>query len=275
MKPPAEPPQAAAADDPVTRKLSARHVALAARRRTARVVRRARGRDWLRMPERPAWEVGVKPPAYVPIYAELLAPLRRRRCAILELGVFGGDSLEMWRDCFPRATVVGVDLKPPALDLGDRVHIVYGDQTDAALMAQIRERHAPGGFDLIVDDASHMGITTARSLQALFERHLRPGGLYVIEDWGTGYLPAWFDGGPVAETVGTAMLDRGPVAMHDVAAPIPLPSHDVGMVGVVKRLVDHVARGTLVYAGAPVDAPLNIASMQVYDGIVALRKASA
>ena len=239
-----------------------------------RVLRHARGRGWLHMPERPAWEVGVKPPPYVPIYEELLRPLRSRRCAILELGVFGGDSLEMWRDCFPRATVVGVDLKPPAIDLGERVHIVYGDQTDAALMREIRERHAPGGFDVIVDDASHMGITTARSLQVLFEQHLRPGGLYVIEDWGTGYLSTWYDGGPVAEPVGGATLDRSPVVMQDDApGPIPMPSHDIGMVGVVKRLVDHVARGTLVYAEAPVDKPLSIASMHVHDGIVALRKA--
>ncbi|HEY2141444.1 MAG TPA: hypothetical protein VGG98_05235 [Solirubrobacteraceae bacterium] len=84
-----------------------------------------------------------------------------------------------WRDAFPRATVVGVDLLPPDLDLGRRVHIVCGDQTDVDLTRRLREEHAPGGFEVIVDDASHIGITTARSLQALYSEHLRPGGLYL------------------------------------------------------------------------------------------------
>jgi hypothetical protein len=30
----------------------------------------------------------------------------------------------MWRDAFPLATIVGVDLAPPDIDLGPRVHIV-------------------------------------------------------------------------------------------------------------------------------------------------------
>jgi len=238
------------------------------------VLRHARGRDWLRMPDRAEYEPGVKPAPYLPIYEGLLAPLRWRRCAILELGVWAGDSLAMWRDGFPRATIVGLDVQPPDVDLGDRVHIVTGDQTDAAIMREIRERHAPGGFDVIVDDASHMGVSSARSLQVLFEEHLRPGGLYVLEDWVTGYQATWHDGGPVQETVSAATLDRSTVEMRwDVSVPIALPSHDIGMVGVVKRLVDHVARGTLAYVDAPVDAPLSIASMQVFDGIVALRKA--
>ena len=238
------------------------------------VLRHLRGRDWLRLPERTAYEPGVKPAPYLPIYERLLAPLRLRRCTILELGVYQGDSLQMWRDGFPRATVVGVDLVPPPLDLGPRVHIVQGDQTDPELLGRVRAEHAPGGFDVIIDDASHVGTTTARSLQVLFEEHLRPGGLYVIEDWGTGYLPYWYDGGPVAEQVAATTLDRSPAVMRPgVNAPIPHPSHDLGMVGIVKRLVDHVGRGTLAYAGADfVEGALPIASMQVFDGIVVLHK---
>jgi hypothetical protein len=48
------------------------------------------------------------------------------------------------------------------------VHIVRGDQgDDTALMQRIRSDFAPGGFEVIVADASHVGITTARSLKAL------------------------------------------------------------------------------------------------------------
>lgn len=260
---------------PFVTTMTARLAATGKLRRARRLARLARGRGWLSLPVREEYDVGVKPLPYVPIYDRLLAPLRLRRCAILELGIWHGDSLEMWRDGLPRATIVGVDLQPVPLDLGDRVHVVQGDQTDPELMRRIRDTHAPDGFDLIVDDASHVGITSARSLQILFEEHLKPGGIYIIEDWGTGYLPDFYDGGPVAQQVSTATLDGSQVEMRpDVDAPIPLPSHDAGMVGLVKRLVDHVARGTVAYgATESVGEALSIASMEIYDGIVVLRKA--
>jgi hypothetical protein len=53
---------------------------------------------------------------------------------------------------------------------------------------------APDGFDIIVDDASHIGEFTKQSFWYLFDNHLKPGGLYVIEDWCTGYFDGYPDG---------------------------------------------------------------------------------
>ncbi len=231
---------------------------------------------WLNLPEHRPADKAVKPAPYLPIYEELLGPMRRRAFTLLELGVWGGHSLEMWRDAFPRATVVGIDIAPPDLNLGRRVHIIRGDQTDAALMRSVRDAHAPGGFDVIVDDASHLGITTARSLQILYAEHLRPGGLYCIEDWGTGYMPDWHDGGPLASPLDVRHLDSSTTPMQaDVAGPVPMPSHDLGVVGVMKRLIDHTASGTVRWAHPDaVGEVLTIESMTVWDGIVVLRKPS-
>ncbi len=233
--------------------------------------RRLRCHQWLRLPKNRPTGVAVKPTPYLPIYEQLLAPLRRRKFSLLELGVWGGHSLEMWRDAFPRATVVGVDLTPPGIDLGPRVHIIRGDQTDAALMQRLRNEYAPDGFDVIIDDASHMGITTARSIQILYA-HLRPGGLYCIEDWGTGYWPDWHDGGPIEAHLDVQNLDVAePYGDHAAL----MSSHDLGIVGLVKRLVDHTASGTVRYAQPDVVGDiLAIESMSVWDGIVALRKSS-
>ncbi len=236
--------------------------------------RRLRRRGWLRLPEDRAIDHVVKPVAYLATYEQLLTPLRRRAFTLLELGVYGGHSLEMWRDAFPRATIVGVDLVPPDLDLGHRVHIIRGDQTDAMLMKQIREKYAPRGFDVIIDDASHIGITTARSFQALYVAHLCSGGLYCIEDWGTGYMPDWHDGGPLATPLDIENLDSTTTPMvAGVVTPIPMLSHDFGVVGLVKRLIDHTAVGTvqLVQKDAVGDA-VAIESMTVWNGIVVLRK---
>jgi hypothetical protein len=170
----------------------------------------------------------------------------------------------MWRDGFSRATVVGVDLDPPDLDLGPRVHVERGDATDLALMRAVRERHAPDGFEVIVDDASHEAESTARSLRHLFVDHLRPGGLYLIEDWGTGYVAGFPDGARFEGKVDVAALGA------------PSPSHDAGMVGLVKQLVDHVAAPTIAMIDSEnVGRALPVESLVVRDGIVALRKTRA
>ena len=162
---------------------------------------------WLRLPDRDG-DGAVKPVPYLRMYEQLLEPLRESAFALLELGVWDGHSLEMWRDAFPLATIVGVDLGLPHLQLGPRVHIARGDQADPQSLREWRDTHAPEGFEVIVDDASHFGVTTARSIQVLYREHLRPGGIYCIEDWGAGYLPTWHDGGPLAAPVDVESLDR-------------------------------------------------------------------
>jgi hypothetical protein len=50
----------------------------------------------------------------------------------------------------------------------------------------IADNVAPEGFDIIIDDASHIGELTKTAFWHLFDNHLKPNGLYAIEDWGTG-----------------------------------------------------------------------------------------
>jgi hypothetical protein len=211
----------------------------------------------------------VKPAVYLPVYEELLGALRGESFALLELGVWKGDSLAMWRGAFPLATIVGIDLDPPQVDLGPRVHAIAGDQADVELLDRVRAEHAPGGFAVIIDDASHIGTLSARSLMALYPRHLRPGGTYIIEDWGTGYLTDWPDGAILSATVGAEHLDLTAGPSEEGR----LPSHDAGMVGLIKRLVDHSAAGTLaVHQPDRVDAALAIEWMRIQDGLAILKK---
>jgi hypothetical protein len=229
-------------------------------------------RGWLALPPRPGADVGVKPLPYLPIYEELLAPLRHDTFCLLELGVWKGDSLEMWRDAFEAATIVGLDLKAPDVALGPRVHVVSGDQSDRALMDNIRFKFAPEGFDVVIDDASHLGMLTARSLQALYQNHLKPGGLYVIEDWGTGYWSDWPDGAAPATVLSVTGLDTE-TKQQSVAAGSRFPSHDAGMVGVIKRLIDHIGWGDIASHGPDrVTDVLEIECMRVHHGLVILKK---
>lgn len=116
-----------------------------------------------------------KGPSYLRSYARLLDPRRLDNLAILELGVSSGASLLCWRDYLPKATIVGIDIaEPPARILGlDRLHFIQGSQDDPKVLERAA-KIVGGAFDIIVDDASHIGYLTKRSLHYLFPRGLKP-----------------------------------------------------------------------------------------------------
>ncbi len=172
-----------------------------------------------------------KGPSYLKSYTRLLQDRRQAKLSILELGVSSGASLLSWRDYLPNATIIGIDIaEPPARILGlDRIHFIRGSQDDPAILDSAATI-AGGRFDLIVDDASHIGYLTKRSLHYLFPRWLAPGGWYVIEDFGTGFIPAYPDGTAFAP----------PDWTDAVQGTREFRSSQYGMVGVVKQLVEHL-----------------------------------
>ena len=140
-------------------------------------------------------DVTRKPLSYLLEYERILRDARGGNARILELGVSSGASLLMWRDYLPGATIVGIDIDeaPRAIAGQDRIHFIRASQDDTAALDQAGDR-AGGQFDLIIDDASHIGHLTKRSLLYLFPRLLKPGGTYAIEDFCTGFMPDYPDG---------------------------------------------------------------------------------
>jgi hypothetical protein len=131
-----------------------------------------------------------KPVSYLKIYEEYFAHLMDEEVRVLELGVANGASLIMWNDYFVNGTIVGVDLFPryQLKESEKRIRVYKGAQDDSKLLADIAQEIAPNGFDIIIDDCSHIGELSKNSFWYLFTNHLKPGGIYVIEDWGTGYF---------------------------------------------------------------------------------------
>lgn len=125
----------------------------------------------------------------------MFAPWVEKRINLLEIGVDKGGSLRLWQDYFPHGNIVGIDWEPPKDFVpGERIQIFKGSQDDEQFLSRVANQAAPDGFDIIIDDASHVGELTKRTFWHLFDNHLKPGGLYVIEDWGTGYWDDWPDG---------------------------------------------------------------------------------
>lgn len=107
---------------------------------------------------------------------------RRSVKLMMEVGIADGSSLLAWREVFPNALCVGMDVMPnPIYNLHDksRVEFNVGDATrkeDCDRAAGDRQ------FDFIVEDATHQLEDSLRTLLYLWP-YVRPGGLYVIEEF--------------------------------------------------------------------------------------------
>jgi len=169
-----------------------------------------------------------KGPAYLRNYDRFFGPLCEQPVRLLELGVRTGGSLLLWRDYFHNGVIAGLDSEPIVVDdPTGRIRIYCGRQEDHAVLDRVGSELGP--FDIIVDDASHIAAYTRASFWHLFDRYLKPGGLFVIEDWGCGYWDSWPDGHRYETTSGGG--------------------HVHGMVGLVKELIDECGMGDITLPG--------------------------
>jgi len=126
---------------------------------------------------------------YFDIYMRHFGSYRDRPIRMLEIGVFRGGSLRMWKEYFhPDSTIVGIDIDKTCKDheIADRnVFVRIGSQADPEFLAAVNEEFGP--FDIILDDGSHKTHHQNISFGALFRPALRDGGCYMVEDVHTNY----------------------------------------------------------------------------------------
>ena len=146
---------------------------------------------------------------YADAYERHFGHLRSRAIALLEIGVGGyadpergGESLRMWKEFFPRARIIGIDIHPKTGIAEDRITILQGDQSDPAFLDDVAARYGP--FDIVVDDGSHVCAHVIASFQRLFG-HLAVDGIYAIEDLQTSYWARTYGGSSGADRAGTSM----------------------------------------------------------------------
>lgn len=235
-------------------------------------------------------------PHYLRSYEEYFRPLLDKEIRLLELGVYKGGSLLLWRDYFERGSIIGLDLQPVKLDdPSGRIRVYQGMQQDTALLDRIASENAPVGFDVIIDDCSHIGELTRISFWHLFDNHLKPGGLYVIEDWSASYWDGWFDGAgfryaPKLNFNARLFRMRSAIAHAQRSVPTLNPlwraakrllnrrqfrSHNYGLVGFVKELVDECGMADITREdrGTPPYRPSKFKEMRISPGQVFVVKA--
>ncbi|CAM4080813.1 class I SAM-dependent methyltransferase [Paenibacillus alkaliterrae] len=105
---------------------------------------------------------------------------------LMEIGVFQGGSLQMWKHYLgDRATIYGVDIDPKVKLLEEeRIQILIGDQGNRDYWTNIKPSLPV--FDIIIDDGGHSMDQQRITFEEMFPV-LSPHGVYVVEDMHTSY----------------------------------------------------------------------------------------
>jgi hypothetical protein len=143
--------------------------------------------------EQPHFQL-YKPKELVQEYGQALQTYGIEPQNIFELGLFDGGSLVLWHWLFQPAKIVGVDLVSRGdsayfrqysskHQLQDKLKTYWGvDQRDGETLKKLAVENFQEGLDLVIDDASHYYEETKSSFETLYPL-LKPGALYIIEDW--------------------------------------------------------------------------------------------
>jgi len=130
---------------------------------------------------------------YEKYYRKWLEPYRHKdNLKMLEIGAKDGKSLECWSNYFGGKdhsiyglaygeSSTGVEDK---FDTSESLFIVRGDQSKKETIDMLCDL---GPFDVIIDDGSHVPSHQVFSFFSLFQKCLKIGGLYVVEDIETNY----------------------------------------------------------------------------------------
>lgn len=129
------------------------------------------------------------------VYEEQFGAFRDRPVRMLEIGVFRGGSLSMWKQWLHAdSVIVGLDIDPDCRQyesVADGIHVRIGDQSDAEFLRRVTAEFGP--FDLILDDGGHTTTQMIASFNHLFRDALVEGGLYMVEDTHTNFWPGFVD----------------------------------------------------------------------------------
>lgn len=138
---------------------------------------------------------------YLVTYDEVFSLRRHEPLTLIELGVGPtrnkGKSLLTWREYFPSARIIGVDIRDDAKEIesdNEGIEVVIGNCGDISFLHKLARDYKP---DIIIDDASHKWSHQILAFECLFPA-LNAGGVYICEDLATSFPPgsqrkAWAD----------------------------------------------------------------------------------
>jgi len=123
---------------------------------------------------------------YFEIYDRHFARYRNTQVNVVEIGVFKGGSLQMWKHYFgPQARIYGIDINPECRECSeDRVEILIGNQEDREFLRSVPKKIPK--IDILIDDGGHTMKQQITTFEELY-LHVDANGVYLCEDLHTSY----------------------------------------------------------------------------------------
>lgn len=123
---------------------------------------------------------------YFDVYDRHFERFRGKEVVIVEIGVYQGGSLQMWKNYFgEKAIIYGIDINPACKQFEEeRIKILIGSQSDREFLREIKKQLPP--IDILIDDGGHTMIQQIVTYQELFD-HVKEDGVYLCEDLHTSY----------------------------------------------------------------------------------------
>lgn len=129
---------------------------------------------------------------YAVHYDRLFTPIRDSARKVLEIGVGGGESIRGWLSYFESAHIHGIDIvhdtnewNTPGGKPHERYVFCQGDQSDESFWKCFIASYG-SDWDVVIDDGGHCNSEIITSFKMMWP-HVRPGGLYCMEDLACGY----------------------------------------------------------------------------------------
>lgn len=128
---------------------------------------------------------------YCDFYEKYFEHIRNNEILMLEIGIFKGESIRMWKEYFEKGRIVSIDIDRSRLFEEDRVITEVCDQSNREALSRFNDQQ----FDIIIDDGGHTMIQQQVSFGVLFKT-VKSGGFYSIEDLHTSMMPEYMNGLP-------------------------------------------------------------------------------
>ena len=124
---------------------------------------------------------------YFDVYDNYFRKYQGKKITFVEIGVFNGGSLSIWKEYFgPQSRIIGIDINPECKKFeNDEFEIIIGNQSDPIFWDKFFNK--VGKVDIILDDGGHTNLDQVITTTKCVEK-INDSGLLIIEDTHTSYL---------------------------------------------------------------------------------------
>jgi hypothetical protein len=140
---------------------------------------------------------------YLEIYDNHFKRFLGKTPTLLEIGLGGGGSIEMWNYYFDgQCNLYGIDIHParialPTLLNSSNIQVDLGDQSDRNFWKNYLKDKPK--FDIVIDDGGHTMEQQIITFEEIYD-HISDDGVYLCEDLHTSYMDKYKGGFRQEET---------------------------------------------------------------------------